>query len=166
MSSEAIVYVMECDSCKKPMGGVTQDELNYLAREMGDGLCFDCDASAADGTPEIFMGLVNGEKLRLGGLELEVYGDVLEFSSVVQSHAHERTRARVLSSYTKVNGARHKLATLEQLVEYELCPECHGQSFFVGAYGGESCGFCGDFGSIPVLAVWVRFLISGGVSNE
>lgn len=165
MSSDVKV-ILHCSSCLAAMCEVSDEEaISVMSLEPHGAKCFDCEPLAASHRSEFFKGFEEGDCFQIDDRAFTVESDKLVLLPDALSHAHEYTRVRGLSSYTYLNKTPEKSGILQELVEYELCPECHGQSFFVGAYGGESCGFCGDFGSIPVLAVWVRFLISGGVSN-
>lgn len=165
MSSDKIVYVCECDRCHKPMGGLTQEELNHVASSMSDGLCFDCDPESAATTPSIFWQWREGEKFVIGSEEFEVWALPGRAAEMVHVRTHERTHERDLSSYTNLNRISKNQAVLGKLYVNEVCPECHGLGYPYAFNDHLECLYCAGAGSIRVLQKWVRQLLGMVVEN-
>lgn len=165
MSSE--VYVSPCCvNCGRVVGELDEKEKEaFLSNGFAGLLCFVCEPAEASYQPEIFKGLENGDILGIGDILLQV--DASQAQLVVASHAraHERTRARGLSSYTYLNRNLHNQAVLRELVEWVRCPECHGESGYEGFFAKNGCAVCGSQGGIPVLARWVQRIIFGVLEN-
>lgn len=161
-----VVKTVRCSKCGQSLGDLTLDEFNAVFDDVyGSRLCFDCEPLGAMSRPEIFWNMLEGDEFTIGDTVLVRGEFLLVESSRTHERTHERTCARGLSSYTYLNRITKNWGVLEELVEYVVCPGCRGHSFYVGIYGGESCGLCGDHGSIPVLAEWVRFLLNGVREN-
>jgi hypothetical protein len=160
------LYNPLCSDCRKAMGEMTKDEFEFLVLSTGGmGKCFDCEPLRADVPPRFFQNLDEGELLDFSGLAMVVFGGLLEFESVVQSHAHERTRARGLSSSTKVNRSSHNRKAWLNGVEAEICPECKGDSVGWDDLWGLSCGTCNGQGLIASAIVIPKWIIEKGVTD-
>jgi len=165
--SNDLTFNPACTRCGKRMGVMSEEE--FIAIVMGDGdcgLCFDCDPDSAATTPSLFWQWKEGDVFEIEGLRMEVYGGVLEFASVVQSHAHARARARGLSSYTKVNRALHNHVLLADGTVGYPCRVCEGKGEFTTGRITVACSFCDGEGFVVTEVVLPAWIIGLGCEND
>lgn len=165
MSSE-LVFTPTCTKCGKGMGAMSEDELAVVILSDGDSvLCFDCDPESASTTPSLFWKWQESDLFTLGDVVLQVYGNYMQVIGASHAHAHERTHARGLSSYTYLNRNLHNHALLGDGVEVKACGRCHGEGFINTFYGLVPCDDCQGVGVVEVAIMLPHWILGLGCEN-
>jgi len=165
MSSDRIVYVCECDRCHKPMGGVTQEELNHIASSMGDGLCFDCDPDSAATTPSIFWQWQKEDVFVIDDQKFFVTFDEKNIEPFGLARAHDASASARLSSYTYLNRNPRNSALLGSGEEVGVCVKCAGKGYY-DARGDEwTCNVCDGAGTVTTAILLPSWVLGLGCEN-
>ena len=161
--SDVWVFEPDCASCGRSVGNMSRDEFYEFVN--GSGLCFDCDPDSAETTPSIFWHWAAGELITIGDSVFCVAANRKEIVEVGYSHAHERARARGLSSSTKVNTNEHNVMLFVDGVERKTCPLCRGLGYYPEFWENSVCGGCDGIGSIETAIILPTWVLGIGCEN-
>lgn len=158
-------YEIYCKKCHRSMGEVTANEYaSWLVDAYDEGLCFDCDPlKSADSHVNFMIYDEKSATLMTGSEWFIANGSVLPRESS-HERTHEHTRARGLSSYTKLNRISKNRELLASGEETRVCPQCKGLGCYPEFWEKSACSVCDGVGTVVsaiVIPTWILGLESG-----
>jgi hypothetical protein len=161
------VFEPSCIGCGKSLGFMDVGELAALEDcSSGSGcLCFDCDPEAASTTPSIFLQWSENELFDIGDTGFQIRDGQLKVIGVSRAHAHERTRLRVLSSYTYLNRNSKNQALLSNGLVLSGCGKCRGTGELDGFVYIAECDACGGSGVLESAVIIPAWILGVGCEN-
>jgi len=177
-----------CVRCGKGLGLMSEDEFAVLESDGFDScLCFNCEPGEGWVDPDFFFDLQQGDQVQLDG-EMFYYDDGLlkrvqpakriegtewyladggtvDLATRAHERTHERTRARVSSSYTYLNRTPKNRALLGNGFEVACCPLCHGLGYYPEMWEKSVCPSCDGTGTVVLAIVIPLWIIQEGENN-
>jgi hypothetical protein len=165
MSTLSLVNRPSCIQCGRRIGDCSPDEAEAFYSSGVSMLCFDCEPVLASHRPFVFQDLHENDFLAIGGLGFQVRDMKLKCIGQSVTRAHERTRARVSSSYTYLNRTQKNSAILGNGLEVQTCQNCKGLGHDPDFNQDSRCLVCKGMGTVACAIVIPLWLIQEGENN-